>query len=246
MIGPNPIFLRYIAQVLPRCGTAARQTTLERLLAGTAYRDRRRRRRGAAKATPGWRRSSPGRWPSRRPPEDDVAVATAWGGVTVPAAALAAAVHEVARDVPHTVGRTAFRRQARLVRTQLVRRRGDEAVPAEELTRTCGATGVEPGAGPGVAALTAAGGRAPAAHQPGGLAAAAGDPGHRRAGGDRGGPPPGGRRAVDRRRPGAAGRGRGRRGGPPRAYGHIVVDEAQDLSAMAGSGHRPGAARRPR
>ena len=39
VIGPNPIFLRYIAQVLPSLGeTAARQTTLERLLAGTAYR----------------------------------------------------------------------------------------------------------------------------------------------------------------------------------------------------------------
>ena len=39
VIGPNPIFLRYIAQVLPSLGEAAtRQTTLERLLAGTAYR----------------------------------------------------------------------------------------------------------------------------------------------------------------------------------------------------------------
>ena len=39
VIGPNPIFLRYIAQVLPSLGeTAARQTTLDRLLAGTSYR----------------------------------------------------------------------------------------------------------------------------------------------------------------------------------------------------------------
>jgi DNA helicase IV len=41
VIGPNPLFLRYIAQVLPSLGeTAARQTTLDRLLAGTAYRAR--------------------------------------------------------------------------------------------------------------------------------------------------------------------------------------------------------------
>ena len=41
VVGPNPIFLRYIAQVLPSLGeTAVRQTTLERLLAGTAYRRR--------------------------------------------------------------------------------------------------------------------------------------------------------------------------------------------------------------
>src|SRR4029450_10678174 len=40
VIGPNPIFLRYIAQVLPSLGeTATRQTTLERLLGDTAYRD---------------------------------------------------------------------------------------------------------------------------------------------------------------------------------------------------------------
>ena len=41
VVGPNPIFLRYIAQVLPSLGeTAVRQTTLERLLSGTAYRRR--------------------------------------------------------------------------------------------------------------------------------------------------------------------------------------------------------------
>ena len=35
VIGPNPVFLRYIAQVLPSLGeTAVRQTTVERLLGG--------------------------------------------------------------------------------------------------------------------------------------------------------------------------------------------------------------------
>ena len=43
VIGPNPLFLRYIAQVLPSLGeTAVRQTTLGRLLAGTSYRVRSR------------------------------------------------------------------------------------------------------------------------------------------------------------------------------------------------------------
>src|SRR5438045_9362654 len=35
VIGPNPVFLRYIAQVLPSLGeTAVRQSTVERLLGG--------------------------------------------------------------------------------------------------------------------------------------------------------------------------------------------------------------------
>ena len=41
VVGPNPVFLRYIAQVLPSLGEAAtRQTTVERLVAGSALRVR--------------------------------------------------------------------------------------------------------------------------------------------------------------------------------------------------------------
>ena len=65
VIGPNPIFLRYIAQVLPSLGeTAARQTTLDRLLAGTAYRAVGADDDTAAAAQgrrPPWPPSSPGR-----------------------------------------------------------------------------------------------------------------------------------------------------------------------------------------
>jgi DNA helicase IV len=241
VIGPNPIFLRYIAQVLPSLGeTAARQTTLERLLAGTAYRatgvdgDEAAAVKGDARMAAVVARAVAG---SRRPPDEDVAVATAWGGVTVPGAALAAAVHEVAaRDVPHTVGRTAFRRQAaRLVRTQLVRRRGDEAVPAEELDADLrGNRRWNRALDRAWPALTAAGvvrrlltNRAALAAAAAGILAT-------------------GEQAAIVRRPSRRpadepwtvadltllDEAEAAVSGPPRAYGHIVVDEAQDLSAM--------------
>ena len=39
VVGPNPLFLRYIAQVLPSLGEAAtRQTTVERLVGGRVRR----------------------------------------------------------------------------------------------------------------------------------------------------------------------------------------------------------------
>ena len=241
VIGPNPIFLRYIAQVLPSLGeTAARQTTLERLLAGTAYRatgidgDHAAAVKGDARLARVVARAVAG---ARRPPEEDLAVATAWGGVTVTAAALGAALHEVAaRGVPHNVGRTAFRRQAaRLVRTQLVRRRGDEAVPADELDtdlrRNRAWIRALDRAWP---ALTAPGAvrrlltnRVALAEAADGLL----------------GPD---EQAAVLRRPARKvsdepwtvadlallDEAEAAIAGPPRSYGHIVVDEAQDLSAM--------------
>jgi DNA helicase IV len=241
VIGPNPIFLRYIGQVLPSLGeTATRQTTLERLLAGTAYRatgvddDHAAAVKGDARMARVVARAVAG---ARRPPEEDLAVATAWGGITVTAAALGAALHDVAaRGVPHNVGRTAFRRQAaRLVRTQLVRRRGDEAVPAEgldaDLRRIRAWNRALDRAWP---ALTAPGvvrrlltNRAALAEAADGLL----------------GPD---ERAAILRRPArkvsdepwtvadlaVLDEAEAAIAGPPRSYGHIVVDEAQDLSAM--------------
>src|SRR5690606_10948451 len=137
VIGPNPIFLRYIAQVLPSLGeTAARQTTLERLLAGTAYRVAGvdayavAALKGDARMAAVIARAVAG---SVRPPEYDLVVASAWGTARVERGAVADLVATVrARGVPHNVGRGAFRTQAaRLVRAVLLRRRSEEEVTTE-------------------------------------------------------------------------------------------------------------------
>ncbi len=137
VIGPNPIFLRYISQVLPSLGeTAARQTTLERLLAGTAYRatgvddQRAAAVKGDARMAEVLARAVRA---SITTPDADLAVATTWGRARVGRDEVADALAEVlARDVPHNVGRAAFRtRMARLVRTDLLRRRSEEVVTTE-------------------------------------------------------------------------------------------------------------------
>jgi DNA helicase IV len=132
VVGPNPIFLRYIAQVLPSLGeTAVRQTTLERLLAGTAYRRRGRdgddaaRLKGDARLAAVLARAVA---TSVQPPEDRVEAATPWGMVRLDADAVFDAVADVhARGVPHNVGRAALRtRLVRLARQELAARRGEE------------------------------------------------------------------------------------------------------------------------
>ncbi|MGH9110745.1 MAG: hypothetical protein ACRDZN_00330 [Acidimicrobiales bacterium] len=67
--------------------------------------------------------------------EAGLEAATAWGTVRLPDAAVTEAVVEVQRrGVPHNVGRMALRTQlARLVRQELVARRGDEVAHAEEV-----------------------------------------------------------------------------------------------------------------
>ena len=66
VVGPNPVFLRYISQVLPSLGeTSATQTTVDGLL-GLRFRDRRRRHRGGRggegrRAHGGGRRAGRGR-----------------------------------------------------------------------------------------------------------------------------------------------------------------------------------------
>jgi DNA helicase IV len=137
VVGPNPIFLRYIAQVLPSLGeTAVRQTTLERLLAGTAYRRRGRdgdetaRLKGDARLATVLARAVDG---TVQPPERGLEAATAWGTVRLGAEAVAAAAAEVReRGVPHNVGRAALRaRLVRLVRQELAARRGEEVATSE-------------------------------------------------------------------------------------------------------------------
>jgi DNA helicase IV len=137
VVGPNPIFLRYIAQVLPSLGeTAVRQTTLERLLAGTAYRRRGRdaddaaRLKGDARLAAVLARAVT---TSVQPPDTRLEAVTTWGTIRLDADAVFEAVADVHdRDVPHNVGRAALRtRLVRLARQELVARRGEEVASVE-------------------------------------------------------------------------------------------------------------------
>ncbi len=241
VIGPNPIFLRYIAQVLPSLGeTAARQTTLDRLLAGTTYRvtgtdgDEAAAVKGDARMATVIARAVAG---TVRPPADDLAVTTAWGTARVTRAALADLVAAVqARAVPHNVGRAALRTQAaRLVRADLLRRRSDEEVTSEAVDadlrsrRDWGRAldRIWPSLqAPALVRKLLTSRTALAAAADGTLSAAEQAIVRR--------PPV--RRAADEPWTVAdlalLDEAEAAVTGPPRRYGHIVVDEAQDLSAM--------------
>lgn len=119
VVGPNPVFLRYISQVLPSLGEAsARQSTVERLVAGAVDQ---RVRSGANQGDDPARARLLGDArmaavvgaavaQQRRAPTDDLVIGTPWGRITVTRDAVAALLDEVAaRDVPWTVGRTAVR-----------------------------------------------------------------------------------------------------------------------------------------
>src|SRR5262249_12973689 len=86
VVGPNPVFLRYIAQVLPSLGeTAVRQTTIERLLGGRVRgfdTDGTARVKGDARMAAVIDRAHA---LLLRPPEDDITIATHWGGLTIDA-----------------------------------------------------------------------------------------------------------------------------------------------------------------
>jgi DNA helicase IV len=141
VVGPNPVFLRYIAQVLPSLGEAAtRQTTIERLVSGSALRVR-------AVDTPERARllgdprlaevlAAALRATLRRP-TDDIVVATDWGRFTLSAATVSTAIDEILeRGVPFTTGRTALRtRLHRLAWQQHHAARGDGAAPADVFDR---------------------------------------------------------------------------------------------------------------
>jgi DNA helicase IV len=143
VIGPNPLFLRYIAQVLPSLGeTAVRQATLGQLLAGTAYRIRATDDAATARLKGDIRLAEvlargvrATRGPAAGTEAQPVELATRWGRIRLPAEDLAAAVTAIeARGVAHNVGRLALRTQlTRLVRQQLAARRGDELASAAEL-----------------------------------------------------------------------------------------------------------------
>ncbi len=241
VIGPNPIFLRYIAQVLPSLGeTAARQTTLDRLLAGTAYRavgadhDEAAALKGDPRMAQVIARAVAG---SVGSPDDDLAVTTAWGTARVARPAIAEVGSSVrARGVPHNVGRAAFRTQmARLVRSDLLRRRSDEVVTTEAVdadlranrdwSRALDRLWPQLSAPALVRRLLT--NRTALAAAAGGVMAADEQAAIRR------GPT---RRVADE--PWTAAdlalldEAEAAISGPPRDYGHIVVDEAQDLSAM--------------
>jgi DNA helicase IV len=137
VVGPNPIFLRYIAQVLPSLGeTAVRQTTLERLLAGTAYRRRGRDGDDAARLKGDARLAAvlaQAVSTSVQPPDTRLEAVTTWGTIRLDADAVFEAVADVHdRGVPHNVGRAALRtRLVRLARQELVARRGEEVASVE-------------------------------------------------------------------------------------------------------------------
>ena len=141
VVGPNPVFLRYIAQVLPSLGEAAtRQTTVERLVAGSTLRVRtvdapvRARLLGDARLAEVLVAAL--RQTLRRP-TDDVVVATDWGRLTLTASAIGTAIDEILeRGVPFATGRTALRtRLHRLAWQQHHAARGDGAAPADVFDR---------------------------------------------------------------------------------------------------------------
>ena len=137
VVGPNPLFLRYIAQVLPSLGEAAtRQTTIERLVSGTVGRVRAFDTPEVARLKGDARMAlvlAQGAQDHLRPPTEDARVSTPWGPVRLPSSAIRDAVEEVvARGVPFGTGRTAFRtRLARLARLSHEAARGEDAAPAD-------------------------------------------------------------------------------------------------------------------
>ncbi len=138
VVGPNPVFLRYIAQVLPSLGeTAARQTTIERLVSGRTQRvrafdsDPAGRLKGDRRMADVLRRSCRARV---RPPTEGLELATHWGRLRLAVDDLAAPVDLVLdRGVPFNVGRNAVRLQLqRLAYQQHVERRGEHAAAEDE------------------------------------------------------------------------------------------------------------------
>ena len=241
VIGPNPIFLRYIAQVLPSLGeTRSARHTIERLVAGTATGcgPSTRRRGPRSRATPAWPRCC-GRavaGPRRAPADDVVAADRLRRGPAAAATELAAAGQGRARGAPHvTPARDVLPRRLELARLARFAgaAAGDEA-PAEarsgrpagrpRLQRRC-STGAWP-------ALSRRRAGPPAARQPGRPAPAADgllEP--RRAAARCGAPRPGGsptsRWTVGRLA--LLDEAEALINGVPGDLRHVVVDEAQDL-----------------
>jgi DNA helicase IV len=240
VVGPNPTFLRYISQVLPSLGeTSVRQATVAGLV-GTptdAPVDTAARAQllGDARMAAVVQAAVRG---AVRAPEGDLDLPTAWGLLRIPEEAVAAAVAEVAaREVPHSVARTALRTiLLRLARLELEEKPGIGLVTSEALEddlrpRRHLAKALDrmwpPLSGPAVAKRLLTNKQALLVAADGLLDGDEVALLVRR----------GARRLDDE--PWSAGElvlvdeARAATEGSPRSYGHVVVDEAQDLSAMA-------------
>jgi DNA helicase IV len=239
VVGPNPLFLRYIAQVLPSLGEAAtRQTTVERLVGGRVGRED---DAAAARLKGDARMAGVLRAAARqhvRVPADDLTVSTAWGRVRITAADLREAVEEIlAREVPFAVGRNAFRtRVRRLAWLGHPDARWEDAAPSAafdaelranaELNATVGRIWPSLSA-PVLVRRVLTNRRALAAAADGLLDAAEQARLLRRAGASRIDDEPWSLPELV-----LVDEAEAALNGPGRAYGHVVVDEAQDLSAM--------------
>jgi DNA helicase IV len=139
VIGPNPVFLRYIAQVLPSLGeVAVRQTTIERLVSIGGLRPRSADPLDAAAVKGDPRMVDVVRravWDHVAPPKDDIEAATSWGTVRLEGDEVLAVLDDILdRQVPYAVGRQALRtRIHRLIGQRLESRRGDAAPDAADL-----------------------------------------------------------------------------------------------------------------
>jgi DNA helicase IV len=134
VVGPNPLFLRYIAQVLPSLGEAAtRQTTIERLVGGRVRAvdgPEAARLKGDPRMAEVVLR---GARQHLRPPTDDLVVTTPWGRLRLPAAEVTAAVDDIlGRGTAFAVGRTALRnRLRRMAWLAHQEAKGDDAAPSD-------------------------------------------------------------------------------------------------------------------
>jgi DNA helicase IV len=117
VVGPNPVFLRYVADVLPSLGeTAVRQTTVEGLRPATVRLDE-----GAAEPDPVGQLKGDARMATVidrmvvdaiRVPDEPAAISTAWGLVRLLPDDVGASVEAVlARGVTHATGKEALRNQ---------------------------------------------------------------------------------------------------------------------------------------
>jgi DNA helicase IV len=238
VVGPNPVFLRYIAQVLPSLGeTAVRQTTIERLLGS---RVRAFDSLAAARVKGDARMAAVIEQACRaqlRPPTDDLELSTHWGSLRVPAQVIGDAIEEIAaRNVAFNVGRGALRTQLqRLVYQQHVERRGDDVAAPDAFEADLRAN----------RAFQSALGRAwPAISAPAlvrrllssATALRVAADGHLEAHEQERLLRKATKRADDEPWTVAdlvlVDEAEWRVNGVPRTYGHVVVDEAQDLSAM--------------
>ena len=232
VVGPNPTFLRYISQVLPSLGeTSVRQATLAGLVGRGVAPERSAERAAllgdgrlatvADRALATW----------VRPPSDDAVldVVTPYGTVRLAGSGVAEVVREVAaRSVAHDVGRGAVRtRLLRLARQSLSSRRGEEPELAADTV-----AGVLDAVWPAVSGTALARRLLTSRTTLAGAAAGLLDDAEQRLLLRRGA-----KRIAEEPWTDAelvlVDECKALAEGVARTYGHVVVDEAQDLSALA-------------